>query len=87
MTDLVCNQSINKQQTGRNFDEILRVVDSLQLTANKSVATPANWVNGGDCMVLPSVSAEDAKTKFPEGVTIAELPSGKQYLRVVKMPK
>mmetsp|Transcript_7053 Transcript_7053/g.20597 ORF Transcript_7053/g.20597 Transcript_7053/m.20597 type:complete len:247 (-) Transcript_7053:682-1422(-) len=51
--------------TGRNFDEILRVVDSLQLTANKSLATPVNWVDGEKAVILPSVSKEDADAKFP----------------------
>ncbi len=67
--------------TGRNFDEILRVVDSLQLTDNHSVATPANWTDGGDCVVVPSISTEDAKQKFPKGVT--EL---KPYLRMTPQP-
>ncbi|WP_068818337.1 peroxiredoxin [Phormidesmis priestleyi] len=67
--------------TGRNFDEILRVVDSLQLTDDHSVATPANWTDGGDCVVVPSISTEDAKQKFPKGVT--EL---KPYLRMTPQP-
>merc|ERR1712212_913112 len=67
--------------TGRNFDEVLRVIDSLQLTAVKKVATPVNWKAGGDCMVIPSISNEDAKTLFPNGVTTKEMPSGKRYLR------
>lgn len=53
--------------TGRNFDEILRVIDSLQLTAKHSVATPANWKDGDDCIIVPAVSDEDAKAKFPKG--------------------
>src|SRR5215213_7202364 len=56
--------------TGRNFDEILRVIDSLQLTANYSVATPANWKNGEDVIVVPAVSTEDAIKKFDKGVNI-----------------
>ncbi len=67
--------------TGRNFDEILRVIDSLQLTDNYSVATPANWVDGGDCVVVPTISTADAKVKFPKGVT--EL---KPYLRMTPQP-
>ena len=54
--------------TGRNFDEILRVIDSLQLTANYSVATPANWQDGDDCIVVPAVSDEEATEKFPRGL-------------------
>lgn len=67
--------------TGRNFDEILRVIDSLQLTDHYSVATPANWVDGGDCVVVPTISTEDAKVKFPKGIT--EL---KPYLRMTPQP-
>jgi thioredoxin-dependent peroxiredoxin len=67
--------------TGRNFDEILRVIDSLQLTDNYSVATPANWVDGGDCVVVPTISTEEAKVKFPKGIT--EL---KPYLRITPQP-
>ena len=72
--------------TGRNFDEILRVVDSLQLTATKKVATPVDWKQGGDCMVIPSVSADEAKSLFPEH-KVKELPSGKPYLRLTPQPK
>ncbi|XP_065199129.1 peroxiredoxin-6-like [Sycon ciliatum] len=71
--------------TGRNFDEIIRVIDSLQLTAYKKVATPVNWQQGGECMVLPSVKPEDAKTLFPEHYT-KELPSGKGYMRFTPQP-
>jgi thioredoxin-dependent peroxiredoxin len=67
--------------TGRNFDEILRVIDSLQLTDNYSVATPANWVDGGDCVVVPTISTEEAKVKFPKGIN--EL---KPYLRMTPQP-
>jgi alkyl hydroperoxide reductase subunit AhpC len=66
---------------GRNFDEILRVIDSLQLTATHSVATPANWKNGDDVIIVPSVSDEMAKEKFPEGWKTL-----KPYLRVVPQP-
>jgi len=72
--------------TGRNFDEILRVIDSLQLTENFKVATPVNWKDGGDCMVVPSLSDEDAKAKFPKGFTTVETASGKPYLRVTPQP-
>lgn len=71
--------------TGRNFDEILRVLDSLQLTARKKVATPANWQPGGSCMVLPTLSDDDAKQMFPDMETI-DLPSGKPYLRFTSKP-
>ena len=68
--------------TGRNFDEILRVIDSLQLTANHKVATPVNWKNGEDVIILPAVSDEDAKAAYPDGWE-APLP----YLRIVPQPK
>lgn len=67
--------------TGRNFDELLRVIDSLQLTANFSVATPANWNDGDDCIISPAVSDEDAKTKFPKGFNAV-----KPYLRITPQP-
>lgn len=67
--------------TGRNFFEVLRVVDSLQLTANYSVATPANWNEGEDVIVVPAVSTEDAIKKFPKGVKIV-----KPYLRYTPQP-
>lgn len=51
--------------TGRNFDEILRVIDSIQLTAAHKVATPANWKEGGDCIIVPAVSDDEAKAKYP----------------------
>nr|ADN06076.1 peroxiredoxin 6 [Cristaria plicata] len=72
--------------TGRNFDEILRVVDSLQLTMNKKVATPADWKSGGKCMVLPTVKAEEIPTLFPKGVEVRAVPSGKEYLRFTPQP-
>jgi thioredoxin-dependent peroxiredoxin len=68
--------------TGRNFVEILRVIDSLQLTANHSVATPVNWKQGEDVIIVPSLSDEDAKKKFPAGWKTL-----KPYLRVVSQPK
>jgi thioredoxin-dependent peroxiredoxin len=67
--------------TGRNFDEILRVLDSIQLTAEHKVATPANWKDGGDCIIVPAVSDEEAKTKYPQGWKTL-----KPYLRLVKQP-
>ncbi|MEP7319213.1 MAG: peroxiredoxin [Panacibacter sp.] len=67
--------------TGRNFHEVLRVVDSLQLTANYSVATPADWKVGEDCIVVPAVSTEDAIKKFPKGVKVV-----KPYLRYTPQP-
>jgi alkyl hydroperoxide reductase subunit AhpC len=67
--------------TGRNFQEVLRVVDSLQLTANHSVATPADWKQGEDVIVVPSISTEDAIKKFPKGVKVV-----KPYLRYTPQP-
>ena len=67
--------------TGRNFNEILRVVDSLQLTANYSVATPANWEAGEDVIVVPAIKTEDAIVKFPKGVKVV-----KPYLRYTPQP-
>ena len=67
--------------TGRNFDEILRVIDSLQLTANHSVATPVNWTDGDDCIVVPALSNEEATEKFPKGFTAV-----KPYLRITPQP-
>jgi alkyl hydroperoxide reductase subunit AhpC len=67
--------------TGRNFTEVLRVIDSLQLTADYSVATPADWKHGEDVIVVPAVSTEDALTKFPKGLNII-----KPYLRYTPQP-
>jgi thioredoxin-dependent peroxiredoxin len=67
--------------TGRNFNEILRVIDSLQLTAYHSVATPANWEDGQDCVILPAVPDEEIAGKFPKGHTRI-----KPYLRMTPQP-
>lgn len=67
--------------TGRNFDEILRVLDSMQLTAKHQVATPVNWQNGDDVIIVPSVSDEEARGKYPDGFKTI-----KPYLRTVKQP-
>ncbi|XP_060527694.1 peroxiredoxin-6 [Cylas formicarius] len=71
--------------TGRSFEEVLRVLDSLQLCDKHKVATPEGWKNGDDVMVQPSVSAEELKSSFPS-LTIVQLPSGKQYIRKVPQP-
>jgi alkyl hydroperoxide reductase subunit AhpC len=68
--------------TGRNFDEVLRVIDSLQLTATHKVATPANWEQGGDVIIAGSVSDEDAKKTYPDGWE-----SPKPYIRIVPQPR
>ncbi len=68
--------------TGRNFDEVLRVLDSIQLTAKHKVATPVNWKQGEDVIIVPSVSDDEAKQKFPDGWK-----APKPYLRIVPQPK
>jgi alkyl hydroperoxide reductase subunit AhpC len=68
--------------TGRNFAEILRVIDSLQLTASRALATPVNWQWGDDCVIVPSVSSEEAKQRFPQG--FEEI---KPYLRMTACPE
>jgi len=68
--------------TGRNFDEVLRVIDSMQLTAKHKVATPVNWKNGEDVIILPAVTDAEAKDKYPEGWK-----APKPYLRIVPQPK
>jgi thioredoxin-dependent peroxiredoxin len=72
---------IYPMSSGRNFDEVLRLLDSVQLTAKHKVATPVNWKQGEDCIIVPSVSDEEARTQFPEGWT-SDLP----YLRRVRQP-
>jgi len=67
--------------TGRNFDEVLRLLDSCQLTAQHSVATPVNWKQGDDVIIVPSLSDEQAKAKFPKGWKTL-----KPYLRVTPQP-
>src|SRR5688500_618274 len=68
--------------TGRNFDEVLRVIDSLQLTAKHRVATPVNWKSGEDVIIAASVSDDEAKQKFPDGWK-----APRPYLRIVPQPK
>lgn len=68
--------------SGRNFDEVLRLVDSIQLTAKHKVATPVNWKNGEDCIIVPAVNDEEAKTRFPDGWKTV-----KPYLRIVPQPR
>jgi alkyl hydroperoxide reductase subunit AhpC len=72
---------IYPMSTGRNFDEIVRLLDSIQLTAKHSVATPVNWKQGEDCIIVPSVSDDDARAKFPNGWETV-----KPYLRRVPQP-
>ena len=73
---------IYPMSTGRNFDEVLRVLDSMQLTAKYKVATPVNWKSGDDVIILPSVSDADAKEKYPDGWK-----APKPYLRIAPQPK
>jgi thioredoxin-dependent peroxiredoxin len=70
------------QSTGRNFDEILRVIDSLQLTANHKVSTPANWQQGEDVIIIPALSDDEARERFPEGWNALT-----PYLRLVRQPR
>jgi len=76
------SQLVYPMTTGRNFDEVLRILDSVQLTAQHQVATPVNWKQGDNVIIVPSVSDEDAKAKYPDGWE-QPLP----YLRIVKQPK
>src|SRR5947207_5446675 len=73
---------IYPMSSGRNFDEVLRLLDSIQLTAKHSVATPVNWKPGEDCIIVPSLSNEDAAAKFPGGWKTV-----KPYLRTVPQPR
>ena len=73
---------IYPMSTGRNFDEVLRVIDSMQLTAKHKVATPVNWKHGDDVIILPAVSDAEAKEKYPEGWR-----APKPYLRIVPQPR
>jgi alkyl hydroperoxide reductase subunit AhpC len=68
--------------TGRNFDEVLRVIDSMQLTATHKVATPVNWKDGGEVIILPAVSDAEAKEKYPQGWR-----APRPYLRYVPQPR
>ena len=68
--------------TGRNFDEVLRVLDSMQLTASHKVATPVNWKPGEDVIIVPAVSDEEARERFPEGWN-----APRPYLRLVPQPE
>ncbi|MCY4058024.1 MAG: redoxin domain-containing protein, partial [Gammaproteobacteria bacterium] len=68
--------------TGRNFDEVLRLLDSCQLTAQHQVATPVNWQDGDDVIIVPAVSDEEAKAKYPDGWN-----SPKPYIRIVPQPQ
>ncbi|XWN31725.1 MAG: peroxiredoxin [Devosia sp.] len=81
--DKAVKMSLNyPASTGRNFDEILRVIDSLQLTAQHKVATPVNWQRGEDVIIVPAVTNEEAKERFPDGWNEV-----KPYLRIVPQPK
>jgi thioredoxin-dependent peroxiredoxin len=79
--DMIHPNALETATTGRNFDELLRVIDSLQLTANHSVATPVDWQQGEDVIIVPALSDEDARARFPEGWD-----AKKPYLRVTKQP-
>jgi 1-Cys peroxiredoxin 6 len=72
--------------TGRNFDEVIRVIDSLQVTANSACATPVNWKKGDDCIIVPALSTAEARELFPKGVRVVQVPSGREYLRYTPDP-
>lgn len=67
--------------TGRNMDEVLRVLESMQMASREKIATPANWKPGEPVVISPSVSQEEAKKMFPQGYKTMDLPSKKEYLR------
>jgi 1-Cys peroxiredoxin 6 len=69
--------------TGRNFSEIIRVVDSLQLTANSHLATPVDWTQGQPCMINPRLSNSEANAEFPD-LTTMPVPSGREYIRMTE---
>lgn len=73
--------------SGRNFDEILRIVDSMQLTDRNKVATPVDWKQGEWCMVLPTVKDEETSALYPKGVEVTQMPSGKKYIRKTPCPE
>ena len=73
---------IYPMSTGRNFDEVMRLLDSIQLTAKHQVATPVNWKNGEDVIIVPAVSDEAARAKYPDGWK-----APKPYLRIIPQPK
>jgi peroxiredoxin 6 len=73
--------------TGRNMDEIIRVIDSLQLTDRNKVATPVDWKQNETVMVLPTVKDEDIPALYPKGVEVTSMPSGKKYIRKTPCPE
>jgi hypothetical protein len=78
---------IYPDQTGRNFSEILRAIDSIQLSVKHKVCTPANWQYNERCMVLPSVKQDEFQLLFPDNSETLDLPSGRPYIRFVNCPK
>ncbi|KAG1654498.1 Peroxiredoxin-6 [Nymphon striatum] len=83
----VCCKELGSLSHLTTGNEILRVIDSLKLTAEKKVATPVDWKHGQDCMVIPSVKEEDLPKLFPKGVKVKSVPSGKSYLRITPQPE